>query len=272
MATAVLASRAVVVRLANFAVLSHLSFRGLFLWLNPWAYASNMFAAPLITVALYALVAEYATGRPPSVDLVLGVAMLAASTMANGGVLQSFTYERNFGTLALISLAPTGRIATYFSRGALHLPNAALAGLVAVVAAALVVGVDVRAARWDTVFAAVTGATAASVMLALALGNVALLTKNWMVLYGAANSLALGLTGAVVPRDALPAPLWLAGEAIPLTHALQALRAGAAGAAPSEVFPALLAEGAVALVWGGVGYVAYRWIAAYMRKEGTIDG
>lgn len=256
---------------SNFAVQSHLSFRGLFLWLNPWAYASNMFAAPVINVFLFALVARYATGADPSADLVLGVAMLAIPTMANGGILQSFTYERSFGTLSVLFVSPASRAVAYFSRGALHLPNALLAGAVSLVAAVLVLRLDASEARWEAFLPAVMLVGVTSVTFALATGNFALWFRNWLVLYGASNGAVLALTGAVIPREELPAPLRLVGELLPMTHGLEALRAAFEGATFAEVDALLVAEAGVAVGYALAGLVIYRWIERRARREGVLD-
>lgn len=259
------------VAVSNFAVQSHLSFRGLFLWLNPWAYASNMFAAPVLNVVLFALVARYATGEDPDAGLVLGVAMLAVPTMANGGILQSFTYERSFGTLSVLFVSPASRAAAYFSRGALHLPNALLAGVVSLAAAMVVLQLDVSEARWDAVLAALVLVGTSSVAFALAVGNFALWFRNWLVLYGASNGAVLALSGAVIPREELPALLRAVGEALPMTHGLEALRRAIGGATVVDLGGLLAAEVFVAGGYALVGIVIYRWIERRARREGALD-
>lgn len=256
---------------ANFAVQSHLSFRGLFLWLNPWAYASNMFAAPVINVFLFALVARYATGVDPSPDLVLGMAMLAVPTMANGGILQSFTYERQFGTLSVLFVSPANRGVAYYSRGALHLPNALLAGLVSLVAAVAVLRLDVSEVRWEAALAALLLVGVSSVAFALATGNFALWFRNWLVLYGASNGAVLALTGVVIPREELPAPLRLVGEVLPMAHALEAFRDAFRGASLAEVGGLLGVEAVVAAGYALAGLVIYRSIERRARREGVLD-
>ena len=194
-------------RLRNFGVLSVLSFRGLFLWFTPWSYTSNMFIAPFISVALFALVARYTSGHDPSRDLILGTAVLGLSSMINGGVLQSFTYERDFGTLPVILASRANRVAVYWSRGALHYFNGLLAAAVALVAGVVVFRLGVSGLNLVVlVLALVTGA-GASLAYALFIGNFTLMFRNWLILYGAAQSSLLALTGAVIPRDRLPAPL-----------------------------------------------------------------
>lgn len=254
----------------NFAVQSYLSFLGLFGWLTPWSYTSNMFIAPFINVTLFALVTRYATGRGPSQDLIVGTAILALSSMVNGGILQSFTYERSFGTLAVVLASPANRMAVYWSRGAMHYANGLLAACVALTATVLVFRLDVRHTNLPALILALLLGGSACVASALFIGNFSMIFRNWLILYGAAQSSMLALTGAVIPRSQLPAPLGFISSGLPLTHSISVARAAFRGAPLSAVSGDLVREALVAVCFGLAGGLAYRWIESRARARGEF--
>lgn len=253
-----------------FGTQSYLSFRGLFLWLTPWSYVSNMFVTPLVNVALFALVTRFTLGIEPSRELIVGTATLGLSSMINGGVLQSFTYERDFGTLTVILASRANRVAVYWSRGLLHVGNGLLAATVALIATALVFRLDLSELNPTTLMLSLIAGAAASVAFALFVGNFTLMFRNWLILYGAAQSSILALSGAGIPRDRLTPPLELLSEALPLAHAITAVRAAFDGGSPSSVAGDLGAELAVAAAFGTAGMLLYRWIEYRARVGGEF--
>ena len=79
---------------------AYLSYKGLFLWLNWPAYVSNVFLRPGLIVAMFALMGEFARGDDAAAAYVIGLTAYAVPSIVFGGVLQSFYYERAFGTLS----------------------------------------------------------------------------------------------------------------------------------------------------------------------------
>lgn len=261
---------AITLGLTNFGCQAYYSFRGLFLWLTPWSYASNMFIAPFVNVCLFALVTRHTTGIEPGRDLLVGLSLLGMASMINGGVLQSFTYERDFGTLAVIFASRANRIGVYWSRGLLHLGNGLVAATVALVASAAVFGFATGDLRVPLLVLAMVASGWSCVAFALFVGNFTLVFRNWLILYGASQSAMLALTGAVIPRSELPALVRAIGEVLPLTHGMSAARQAFAGAQLGDIRGDLVSELGVAVLWAAIGTAIYRWIEYRARKGGEF--
>lgn len=254
----------------RFGIQSWVSFRGLFMWFTPFPYISNIFIAPFVQIGLFALVTQSTTGARASDGTIVGLAVLSLSWIVYGGILQSFTYERDFGTLPVLLVSRGSRFIAYWSRGALHYLDGLLAASVTLIAATLVFRVNVQAVDLRTVIAALLACGAACVSFALFCGNFTLIFKNWLILVSAVNSSTLALTGVVVPRASLPEPLASIGGALPLTHALSALRGGLEGLSPGAVGTELGSELAVAAAYALAGSLLYRWIEYRARVRGEF--
>ena len=85
----------------NFLIQSWLSYRGLFLWLNPVGYVSNIFLGPAFLVAIFAIVGQYAQGSDASRFHIIGVSVYAIALVTQGRVIQTMFYDRAVGTLSV---------------------------------------------------------------------------------------------------------------------------------------------------------------------------
>jgi ABC-2 type transport system permease protein len=216
------------------------------------------------------MVTRFATGREATDAVIVGMAVLSLSWIINGGILQSFTAERDVGTFPVLLASRGNRIVAYWSRGALHYLDGLLAATVTLVAAVLVFDVDLGLVDVRTVGLALGVSAAACVAFALFCGNFTLIFRNWLVLNAAVNGSMLSLTGVVIPLEALHSALYAVGSVLPFTHGLAALRAGFAGASPPEAAASLGAEAAIALVFGVIGSLLYRWIEYRARVRGEF--
>ena len=110
-------------RLKNLSLQSYYSYKGLFLWLNWPAYISNVFIAPVILVVMLTLTGKFAGASESGDSYILGVATYGIASILCGGILQSFFYERAFGTLSMIYASRSNRWLSYWSKGAVALPQ-----------------------------------------------------------------------------------------------------------------------------------------------------
>ena len=107
----------------NVSLQAYYSYKGLFLWLNWPAYVSNVFIAPVILVIMLTLTGRFAGGSEWADSYMLGAAVYGIAPIIGGGILQSFFYERAFGTLSMIYASRSNRWLSYWSKGLLHYPN-----------------------------------------------------------------------------------------------------------------------------------------------------
>ena len=115
-------------RIQNFYLQAYLSYRGLFHWLTPFPYFSNIVLAPFLTLLNFILIGRFASGR--DVDRFgIGMVVYAIVWIYVGGVTQSFSNDRSGGTLHLLFGSPASRASAYFARGAGHFYNGPLTAI-----------------------------------------------------------------------------------------------------------------------------------------------
>ncbi|HEY7466066.1 MAG TPA: ABC transporter permease [Dehalococcoidia bacterium] len=250
---------------------AYLSYKGQFLWLNWPAYVSNVFLRPGLIVALYSLTGYFARGPAAAEAYVIGLTAYAVPGIIFGGVLQSFYYERSWGTIAFFFASRGGRLDSYLTRGVLHLPNALFAVVAGVAFAAVFLHASYGAASWPAVAACYALMALSSTACALCVANLSIVLRDWQSLYSLVLTSFLIFPGVVIPRDDLPAGIGAIGDALPVTHALVALREAYAGASLGAVSGDLALEALVGVTYVVIGYGLFRAVEALARRGGSYD-
>ncbi|MYI82917.1 MAG: ABC transporter permease [Chloroflexi bacterium] len=254
----------------NFATQSYLSYLGLFGWLNWPGYTSNVFFRPVLLMAMFSLAGRFAGDEGAAQRYAVGMIALSEMQIVQGGITQTFHYERQFGTLWVLFSSSGSRIVAYLSRGVLHYGNALLSAATTLLFAWLLFGVALPEADWAVVVAAVVLIALSSMTFSLMMGSFVIVLRDWFSGPALSYGLIIALTGAFIPRDALPAPLDDLGLLLPLTWALPALR-DALGQGETDVAQALLGELGVAIAYLAVGLVLFRAVEWRARTNGTYD-
>lgn len=257
--------------MGTLAVQSRFAYQALFYWLHPWGYVSNVFLNPLFQLLTFSLVATYATGEESAQRYMIGMISFAILWIVISGVLQTFAYDRQLGTLSLLFSTPVSRLYAFFSRGALHLPNGIISGLSTIALAALVVDLDISSLNWGTAAAAVALMSLGCMTLGLLMGCWTAIIQDWFVPNAAAQALLIPFTGVLVPIADLPPVASEVGVVLPLTHGVEALRQAFVGASIADVGGELVREGIVALAYGVVGYVSFRAMERHARRTGAFE-
>jgi len=255
--------------LVNLSREAYLSYKALFLWLNWPAYISNVIVRPGLIVAMFALTGRFARGEDAVESYVIGLTAYAVPSIVMGGVLQGFYYERSFGTIGFLYASRGSRVGSFFGRGLLHLPNAALVVAAALGFSNLFLHTGFGDANWGAVVACYALMVLAATACALCWANLCIVLRDWLMLYSLMLTVFLVLTGVIIPRDELPAGLGAVGAALPVTHALEGLRAAYAGAGVEVIATDLMLEAVVGVVYGVLGYGLFRAVEARARRSGA---
>jgi ABC-2 type transport system permease protein len=206
-----------------------------------------------------------------SAFLLVGISALDLQTVIVGGLANEIREAQHSGSLEALLATPTP--APLVLAG-LVVPDLAAAVLRLTAYAAL--GSLLFGLRWDA-------ANAAAVVLVLVVASVAfgalalvgatltmeLRRANPLSLLIASSSLIAG--GVIYPRAILPRPLALAGQLLPITPALDALRAAVVqGAAPSALGAPLAHLCAFAVAGSAVGAWLFSRALARARSDGSL--
>lgn len=207
----------------------------------------------VVRMLVYVLVGYLVAGAEGMRFALVGCVVLAVATTTVAEVTDLPTIDVEVGTYRRVLL---GRISPFLQYVVRAVPMAALALLTAAICAVALglatghpeeIG-PLLARIWLLVPAATSGVMLGLFVIAPAIGS------GWEgITYNAATALLAVASSAIVTP---PAALAAVGQALPLTHTVEAMRRSLAG----EPFGRqLLAELAVGLGWGILAWLAYRW-------------
>ncbi len=255
----------------RFALQSYLSYRGLFLWLTPVSYTSNVVLRPVLAVMMFGFLAQYALDEETARRYAVGLAGYSVGRIVAGGVMQSLYRDAAFGTLAAVYASPVNRAMLYFSRCVLHMPNAALVAVSVLVSAAIFLDLGFAQVDWGGLIAAFAVVTFSTMLFSLFVATLILLSgtgwANWIIIL---DGLLLSLTGVIIPTSELPVVLFELGQILPVTHGLDGLREAFAGGPASGYWPDLVREGALGLAYGVAGLLLFRLAEVQAKRRGVL--
>ena len=255
--------------LHRFALQSYLSYRGLFLWLTPVSYTSNILLRPVLAVMMFGFLAQYALDEETARGYAIGLAGYSVGRIIAGGVMQSLYRDAAFGTLAAVYASPVSRTMLYFSRCVLHIPNAALVAASVLVAAAVFLDLGFAQVDWGGLVAAFAVITLSTMLFSLFVATLILLSgtgwANWIIIL---DGLLLSLAGVIIPTSELPIVLFELGQLLPVTHGLESLREAFAGG--SGYWPGLAREAALGLAYGVAGLLLFRVAEVQAKRRGVL--
>lgn len=255
----------------NFFLQAYLSYRGLFLWLNWPAYTSMVFLKPVLLVLLFGVAGRFASNPDVGRAFVIGIAAYSIANMVLDGVIQSLFYDRLFGTISFLFLSPVNRLLAFSSRALLHLPNGIMSFVVALLAAWLVLDVDLSSANWLSLACSVVAICLSCTGFALMAGSFAIVFREWINIRAISNGILLAMTGVILPVSSLPGLLSQTSQLLPLTRGLTSLRESLDGAGLVLVREELLLELLVGLVYAVAGFLLFRVFEARSKHSGSLE-
>jgi ABC-2 type transport system permease protein len=251
----------------RFWLAAWLSYRALFTWLNPWGYISTRIVLPITIALMFGAIGRQAGDS--AVEPVVGASMLAVAFATIDGVNLAVANEREFGTLGAWLATPQRLVPSLLAKAVFHVLDALLGAALTLGTAVVVFSLRLPADAIPALAACALVAAASSCGLGLTVAGFSVRFRDVFTAPEIAEALLLVSSGAVVATASLPARLGLAGEVLPLTHAVRAVRAVVSGA-PLPLGQ-LGAELLIGAVWGVFGYAFLRWMTAPARDSATID-
>jgi ABC-2 type transport system permease protein len=246
------------------------SYRALFNWRHPAVYIPTMLVLPVLQVLFFVNLGRF-NGVASDRYFVLGFAVQAPAIAGVYGMVMSLVNEREFGTLSCVLASPASRLALFCGRALPVVAHGLIGSWFVFAAGSLLLRVPVPAGALPAIGLTTVISAASVAMFGLALGAIALRTRDLWVGSNLAYSLLLLLCGATVPLSALPGWLAAIGRALPLTHGAQAARELAGGAGLLDVSGLIGQEALVGLAYAGLGYGLLRFFEAESRRRGTLE-
>lgn len=243
------------------------------------AYLIDVIRWPLFPLVFYVMtrLAYEATGRTtvagydPSAFLLIGMLgfITWSGTIWSSGY--AIEYERSEGTIAAMFLSPASRVAVivgYGLGGYLWMaPSFATMTLLGVA-----VGARFNVADPLAVVGAILALLLGSLATGFALAGLFILSRRANMFANFLQRPGELLSGALFPREALPGPLYALSNCLPVSHAIDALRASALGGATlREVLPQIGLAFAVSAVYALIGTLSLRKVEHAAKRTGDLD-
>ncbi len=246
-------------------------FRALCNWWNPVAYISNVAVVPVATVLLFGLIGRYSNTGAGGEAYAIGLTAFGATRAMAGGVIQCFSGERNVGALPFLLVSSGSRLQAFVTRALANLPNGVICFAMGLAACRLLLNYDFGSTNWPLLLLSYAAMLLSMAAFSLLLGSFAIAVVDFWPFSSSAETLILTLTGAVIPLAVMPGWLQALAHLLPVTNALEALRAAVEGEATAAFASAIVAELMVAIGYGAVGYLVFRAMLSYARRTGALD-
>jgi ABC-2 type transport system permease protein len=253
-----------------FALGGLISYRALFGFLAPAVFIPTMLVVPVFQILLFVYIGRSA-GVASDEFYVIGNSLHNASLPCLWAMTHAIAGERFQQTLGSILISPARRAPLFLGRALPVMANGFLVAAFAFVVGGAIVGISVPTASLAPIALVVLVGAFACTGLGLVNAGVGLVVREVAVL---SNFLFGGLmvfTGANVPLEELPGWLETGAHALPLTHAIDAARQLADGAALGDVWGLVAAEALVGIVYGALGFTLIRVLERQSRRHATLE-
>jgi len=213
----------------------------------------TVFVIPLTQMVFFAFVVKLgASGESPAMIAsairftALGNAVATVTYSSVFSVCQTTDSEKFQGTMEHLLVSPANRLALYFGRGLIPILISLATVATGLAYSDLFFGVAITPATIPALAVSVVLTAFAMVGFGLLLGGVALYLRTSIVLGNIFLFAGLLLSGVNFPLSSLPPALQVAGDGLPLTWGLAAIRAAQAGDS----------LGTLTLLWGATALAA----------------
>ena len=243
------------------------------------AYLIDVIRWPLFPLVFYAMMrlAYSASGREvvggTDVAAFLLVGMFGFITW-NGTIWSSgyaIDYERSEGTIGALFLSPASRVAVIAGYGlggfVWMLPSFVVMAILGVATGARFNVADPLAVG-GAIFALLAGSLATG----FAFAGLFILSRRANLLANFLQRPGELLSGALFPRDSLPGPLHALSNCLPVSHAIDALRASLLGAATlRDTLPTIALTLAISALYALAGVLSLQKVEHAAKRAGDLD-
>ena len=257
--------------ITRFLIQSLATYKALFGWLSTASYISNVVLRPALMVLLFGLVGRFVSNENGATFFVLGRVMYSIVWIHIAGVVQSFFYERMRGTASPLFATPFNRFTNYVARGVFHLPNGLLAAAVGLLVAWPIFDMAMSEVNWLPTLTVLLVVSTSSVMFALFTGSIAIMVRDYDVVYPLFAGILLALTGSVIPVDQLPDAFYGISQALPMTHGLDAFRTAFAGGGFEAIGKDITLEMGIGIAYLTVGFGMFKAFERSARRSGVLE-
>lgn len=247
-----------------------MSFRALFNWMNPWIFVPTTLLGPITQILLFAYVGR-AAGVGDDEFFIIGNALNYAAIPGMFAMTFTIGGERFAQTLGLVLTSPARRIPLFLGRAMPVILNGWGTAMIGIVSGVWVLDAHIPASSWPLIALIVAVGSLATAGIGLVMGAINLVWRDGATLGNVVFLVLLIFTGTNVALDDLPGWMGAVGRCLPLTHAIEATRSVADGAAWGGVWELVATELLIGAVYVVLGLLVLRWLEHLSRTHATLD-
>jgi ABC-2 type transport system permease protein len=242
---------------------------------SPLGWAVGWVSRVLMQVIFFTVIGLLLDSRDAVRYLFVGMAVMVAAMEALTSVA-STTWERRQGTLPLLVAAPSRLWPVFVGRSIQWVPSGVLTASVALYGLGPLFGVTFTPARAVAAWGCLVVAGVGTYVLAMVFGAIVLAAMSMRnVVSNIVQVLMMLICGVAVPVTFWPGWVQAVAQAVPLTHAVAAVRvlADAPAGAPvaGEVATRVGLALAVGLAWLAAAALLLERFASAGRRSGSIE-
>lgn len=247
-----------------------ISYRALFNWIRPGIYVTTMLGSPLFQILFFTYLGRYA-GSEDDAFFIVGNAVQIAAMSSIYGMTMGVANERQFGTLQPLLATPANRLALFLGRALPFVANGLFVSVFGFVVSWLLLDWSPADGSIPALALVVVVTTVSCTALGLLIGSIGLRARDVFFAANLVYFLMLLVCGVNVDVDDLPGWLSAIGQAVPLTHGIEAAREVAAGEALREVWGLVAAEALIGAAYAVVAYMLFRLFEAEGRRRASLE-
>lgn len=247
-----------------------ISYRALFNWLRPSIYIPTMLGSPLFQILFFAHLGRF-TGLNNDSFFVVGNAVQVSSMAAIYGATMAIGNERWMGTLSPLLASPANRVALFLGRSLPYIANGLFVSAFGFIVGMLLLNFELSSASIPPLIAVVLVTCVSCTGAGLLLGSIGLRARDVFFISNLMYFLMLLFCGVNIPLDALPGWMQAIGNALPLTHGIEAAREVAGGASLADVSGLVANEAWHGLAYLVAAYLLFRVLEEESRRRATLD-
>jgi ABC-2 type transport system permease protein len=247
-----------------------ISYRALFNWIRPGIYVTTMLGSPLFQILFFTYLGRSASSRDDAFFIV-GNAVQIAAMSSIYGMTMGVANERQFGTLQPLLATPANRLALFLGRALPFIANGLFVSAFGFVVSWLLLNWTPADGSIPALALVVVVTTVSCTALGLLIGSIGLRARDVFFAANLVYFLMLLVCGVNVDLSDLPGWLAAIGEAVPLTHGIQAARAVTGGDALGEVWGLVATEAGIGAAYAVVAYLLFRLFELEGRRRASLE-
>jgi ABC-2 type transport system permease protein len=253
-----------------FFIGGSIAYRALFNWIHWSMYVPTMLGSPIFQILFFAYIGRFA-GLEDDAFFVVGNAVQVACMAGIYGMAMTIGGERWTQTLSPLLATPANRFALFMGRALPNFVNGLIVSAFGFLVGWALLDFDPPRSSLPALALCVIVSAASCTGLGLVIGSIGLRARDVMFLANLVYFMLLLFCGVNIPLDELPGWMQEIGNALPLTHGIEAAREVAAGAPLSTVDHLLWTEAAIGTVYALGAYALFRYFEADGRRRATLE-